>query len=587
LTFEDDGDQYQGQFPCGRFAGVYWPAVAVVTSALVIALSLIWILGHPYPAGWDEAEYNNRMLDDVAAVKEDGLWAGAGLLLQSDRSRPPAFRALALPVALLLGVSPILLRLVALAFFPLTLVFVYLAAARVAGRLAGATAVTVLAVCPQIIDATKIFGTEYPLYLATAATLYFLLAEWDRGGETEFRWLGLALALALGAWSKASFALIGGTAVLVCLLLSFRKSIRGPSVQFLAKSVILAAILACPWWLLNWREAVEYARFASGFARHSIGTGAWEVVANWTLKIALKSVGPALTLLALAVFLTPLLGAFTRRRSAMTRTRTVALWTCLLTPLPLLLLHLFGSNHNMRLLSPAFIPCAVAFGIVAGKTSWTRLRWLTVVAGAAVLAQLLMIAQPLLMAADGLEARCMDLLPSPPAATPAGYERGGASFLQAVMARNPIQVLVSRPQWDWQRLYDECRSLGINHPSIAYLGNSPPFNLPQIRNAWVRHREPVDVEWLWRYEEETLRWDDLLARLDDKTVVLTILRIYGSRFHRPHHMDNMHNVEFVERLKEDPRFDGPLGLPMGRDGKAEVIMFVRRPGGGGIAVEHR
>jgi hypothetical protein len=49
----------------------------------------------------------------------------------------------------------------------------------------------------------------------------------------------------------------------------------------------------------------------------------------------------------------------------------------------------------------------------------------------------------------------------------------------------------------------------------------------------------------------------------------------------------MHNVEFVERLKEDPRFDGPLGLPMGRDGKAEVIMFVRRPGGGSIAVEHR
>jgi hypothetical protein len=102
----------------------------------------MWILGHPYPAGWDEAEYNNRMLDDVAAVKEDGLCASAGLLLQSDGSRPPAFRALALPVALLLNVSPVMLRLVALAFFPVTLVFVYLAAARVTGRLAGATAVT-------------------------------------------------------------------------------------------------------------------------------------------------------------------------------------------------------------------------------------------------------------------------------------------------------------------------------------------------------------------------------------------------------------------------------------------------------------
>jgi hypothetical protein len=82
------------------------------------------------------------MPDDVATVKEGGLWAGAGLLLQSDGSRPPAFRALALPVALLFHVSPVVLRLVALAFFPLTLVFVYLAAPRVTGRFAGATAVT-------------------------------------------------------------------------------------------------------------------------------------------------------------------------------------------------------------------------------------------------------------------------------------------------------------------------------------------------------------------------------------------------------------------------------------------------------------
>ena len=566
------------------FARWYWLVFAVATSGLVLALSTVWVLGHPYPTGWDEAQYNSQLLSDAACVQAEGLVGVGKVLLCSDTARPPAFRVFVLPVILTLGVSPIALRFVSLAFFPITLLFIYLAAARVGGRVAGAFAVLALASCPEIVSATQTFGTEYPLYLATAATLYYLAANWDRREGSARDWIGLGLALGLGAWSKASFALIGGPAVLLTLVLSRRKAFRGPGAGFLVKSVFLAAILAAPWWLLNGREAIRYAWYASNFARHSIGSTFGEVLVNWSLKLTLRTAGPLLTLLVLAVLLTPLLSALAKRKTGMSHGQTTSLWLGLLTPVPLALVHLLGSNHNMRLLSPALVPFAVAFGVVAGQTSWSRARPLAAGVSVAICLQLVMMAQPLVYPQGVLTVRCTDHPSpySPSADRPGDKESGVASLVRAVAAKNPIQAMAARPQWDWQVLREKCRSLGMDNPSIGYLGNYYAFNEAQIKNAWLRHGESVKVEWLWRYDEARFDWARIEKLLADKDVVLTIPQIRGRRLYGPLRFDNLHNAEFVERLRRDARFSGPIVLPLVEDGYDEVIVFTRKP----VQTEH-
>ena len=52
------------------------------------------------------------------------------------------------------------------------------------------------------------------------------------------------------------------------------------------------------------------------------------------------------------------------------------------------------------------------------------------------------------------------------------------------------------------------------------------------------------------------------GRLEDRTVVLTALRIAGSGAHRPHLLDNAHNIEFIERMQHDGRFAGPVFEPV-------------------------
>jgi len=56
-----------------------------------------------------------------------------------------------------------------------------------------------------------------------------------------------------------------------------------------------------------------------------------------------------------------------------------------------------------------------------------------------------------------------------------------------------------------------------------------------------------------------------------------LLTLYG-----PLRFDNLHNAEFVERLRRNPRFSGPIVLPMVEDGYDEVIVFAREP----VQTEH-
>ena len=129
-------------------------------------------------------------------------------------------------------------------------------------------------------------------------------------------------------------------------------------------------------------------------------------------------------------------------------------------------------------------------------------------------------------------------------------------------------------QWDWERLRELCQTLGVDNPSIAIVGNANPFNRYQIKYAWLRHREEVSVESLWR-PSDALDWDELDARLVGKDVVL-ILHTCAHGLRRDlFFLDNKLNASFAERLNRNPRFKGPITLRFGSNEEGRVFVFVR------------
>ena len=86
--------------------------------------------------------------------------------------------------------------------------------------MAGAFAVLVFALSPEVVSASMFFGTDAPLYLATSAMLYFLFVNWTDPPERSSTWIGLGLAIGLGFWSKASFFAIAPPVIAFALIVS-------------------------------------------------------------------------------------------------------------------------------------------------------------------------------------------------------------------------------------------------------------------------------------------------------------------------------------------------------------------------------
>lgn len=514
----------------------------VLTVASVLAASTIWILDHPYGTGWDEAQYINCAHHDVAAVKEGdllvfGRWA---------RDKPPAYRLFLLPITLTLGVTPATLRFVSLAFLLGTLLFVYLAAQQIADKTAGAFAVIVVGLCPTIIAASQRFGTEFPLYLAISAMLYFLFRQWNNSTESCYNWIGLGLAFGLGALSKTSFLAIAIPVFTASLLLSWRKAIAGPTLQSLMKAAGLGTLLALPWWWHNYRFALGYARRAGAFARHSLGPPGPVTWGQWLEMFANNGLGLGITILVAAVLLTICFRRISKKRPQMNPRLVSSQWICWVGAVPLLLTHMLGINHNPRLLSPALIPLAIGVAALAATAGWTRARLLVTIAAGLFILQLVTTIAP-------VTGHC---------------RRQGFPGSTEVMCR--------WEQWNWDRLYNLCQSYAIKEASIAYLGHSPSFNPPQISYPWIKRGEQVDVERLWRYEEGTVNWQEIMASVANKDIIITAPGLIGSRWDKQD-IDNRHNAEFAERMRDETRFSAPIRLTMGPSEPLNLLVFMRTP----------
>jgi 4-amino-4-deoxy-L-arabinose transferase-like glycosyltransferase len=527
---------------------------------LVILLAAVrWSLGHPYGIHWDESLYFNTVHIDVFPLKDGMLLTLAKRFYWDSSGRPPAYRLLALPLLGLTGFHPTAARLVSLACFTLSSWFIYRTTRDIASKVAGALAALVFLLSPDVVAASIFYGTDAPLYLATSAMLYFLFASWSDSKQSAKNWIGLGLAIGLGFLSKTSFLLIVVPVFFFWFVESYLKRLSLPSVWSAWKAAVVAMVVALPWWVLNFQSAAAYTRYARGFVRNSLGPPSLLTWLRWMNTAFQSLLGVGVSLLILLIVIAVVRNAAVSEEKFLTPLQQAALIACFCAGVPLVLAQLSGTNHLLRHVSPAVIPLAIAIGILGNKVEWGRSWGSSTVSGILLGGQLLMLVSPVAFPND----KPVDI----------GFVNG----------MQPWQVMSRFDQWDWSQVRDIADRCQVPLPKIAFLGSGRVFNPPSIQSPWLDRApsnpraiaEIPNVRWMWRYEDGPIDWQKVMAVTNAVDMVLAAPHYIGERKNKED-LDNQHNLEFLNRVSQDPGFKGPIRLELGRFAPVEMDVFVKK-----------
>ena len=531
------------------FGRKIWLLLASVSIVLVTIASISWMKADPVAISWDEAVYFNQVIQDVNHFNASGLHGLASALLHEDSIRQPAYRMLSIPFVLVFGFTPTLVRLVNLGFFLITALILFLTARSLAGNDAGAIAAVFFCLCPFVLWCGIVFGTEFPFFLSVAATLYFLFLNWNKEGEVPYSWMGLGISLGLGALSKLTFLLFGGTVVAFAFILSWRKIIMNPRPAFLIKASFLGAILCSPWWILHYRAYIAYAHYAMTFVRHSWNMALPERIYAFFVASSENQLGPPLTILLILMISAFVFSRISGRDTGINHTQKTAIWVCLVPLVLFPLVQFTGDNMNLRYFTFSMIPLAVIVGVLSQSASWRQFRFAPGICGALFIAQLIMIFVPTVY--------------------PVVYPLNPAPMID----KAPWLVMARLEQWDLDPVRQLCNKYGIRSPSISYLGNARNFNPAQIEYTWLAHGGDVDVKWLWRYEDGPVDMDRIVKSVDRSDVVLTVLNYKGMLLDKQDR-DNRYDNDFATRLGHDTRFIGPFHIRVGRFDPVDMVVFL-------------
>jgi 4-amino-4-deoxy-L-arabinose transferase-like glycosyltransferase len=541
-----------------RSGGNVWAWFAAVTVIVIILSAICWSLAHAYGTYWDEAQYLNEVSTDLSRLRNGALLRLGGRIFLGFQPRPPAYRLLALPFLALTGFHATIARLSSLVWFALSAWFIYGATRRMASQVAAACSVLIFCLSPEIVSASIHFGTEGPLYLATSAMLYYLFACWDGGSHRPTNWIGLGLALGLGFLSKTTFIAIA-LPVLALWIVAGRwaKNIGLPRLTALRKAGALALLLAAPWWLLHARDAFGLAQYARGYVRHSLGPHSLLTWAYWLNTVFQCLWGHGTGVLIGLIAITGAIKIYLKKEIIFDPLQKAALGACACAGVPCVLLQLSGMNDQLRHISPAVIPLAIALGVFADQTGWTDSRAAVTLSGTLFCAQLFMIVFPVAF----------------PNKRP--VDKG---FITGTL---PWRVMARVDQWDWRQMRELSKSCGVETPKISYVGNGMQLNPPQIEYPWVPWAPNIhsqfDAAWLWRYEDGPPDWQKLMDSAAESDFVLTAPHYLGDPGAEDRQdLDNRYNAEFADRLSRDPRFQGPISLKMGRFQPVELAVFAKK-----------
>ncbi len=526
-----------------------WPIFAVATLITIIVGAICWSVHHPYGVGWDETQYLNEVAIDTHRLQAGMLIKLGGRILIKSWGRPPAYRLLAVPVLALFGFHTATARLVTLTCFGLSAWFIYLATRRIASQAAGAFAVLVFCLAPQVVSASIWFSSEGPLYLATSAMFYYLFASWIDTSEQSRNWIGLGLAVGLGLLSKSSFVLIGLPVLAFALVADRWKPLGVLMSVSLRKAGFLAVLVAGPWWVLNIKSSIAYAGYARDFGRNSLGSPSPVTWTRWLGTVLEGLLGYGLSILIALVVVAFVVKVISGRENTLTDLQKMALGACACAGLPIVLAQLSGTNHLLRHISPAIIPLAIVIGMLADNIGWTR-------SGAAIAVSSILLCTNLLMILD-------------PVVVPNKYPVDSG----LVNGSLPWRIMVRSDQWDWGSVKTIGDNCGVDDPKVSYLGDGRAFNQPQIEYPWAVKGLSTDVEWLWRYEDGPLDWQKVMDAAGQSDIVVTAPG-YEGQISNSENLDNQHNSELAQRLSLDGSFRQPIRLRMGRFEPVDVLIFL-------------
>jgi len=518
---------------------------------VLLTSAVKWMLDHPYAISWDEADYFNTVLADQSALRDSGLRGLRLEFLYSERGRPPAYRLLAIPFYVVFAFSPVTLRLVSLGFHWLGLAFLYLTTRKIAGPKCAVLSVLICCLSPDVLFSSVIFYTEYPLFLATTATFYFLVSSVESRSTAPRNWIGLSLAIGLGLLAKTSFVLVVAPVMVLALVAGRIPGLSGPPPSFAIKSGALGALIAAPWWWVNGGQALHYARYSRNFISGSLGKPSIGTWISWFLSVVQSLLGHGVTIVIALIIISWIRKRFIQRNASLDSVQRTVLLACACAILPLVLVQLTGTNHLLRHLCPTVVPLAIAVGLLAHVVGWSRSPTLLAISTLAFLAQLLMLVAPVY------------------------YPNTTAVGIGLVNGRLPWRALARFDQWDWSPLRELGVATGFEEPRISFVGVGRNLNPAHIRYVWALDGKlNTKVSMLWRHDLGTIDWNRVMESLDESDIVLTAPGYTEGVSTKKDH-DNEHNAELEHRLTGDPRFRGPIRLWMGRFEPVEVDVFVR------------
>jgi 4-amino-4-deoxy-L-arabinose transferase-like glycosyltransferase len=453
-----------------------------------------------------------------------------------------------------------LVRLVSLTCFALSSLLVYLAARRIGSSAGGGFAVLVFCLSPIVIRANMWFSTEGPLYLATAAMLYFVIRIWYDNPRHWSSWVGLGTAVGIGLLAKASFLAILVPLLVLWLVVERRRDLGIPSLAKEWKAGVLALLIAGPWWILNIKPAISYTQYARGFAANSLGSASRSMWLIWFWTVVQSLLGYGLTIMIALVVIAAFRQVIVKKAVVLDSHRKLALWLCTCAGIPLVLAQLTGTNELLRHISPAVIPLAIAVGALADWSGWATARVPMAVSGVLFCSQLAMIVAPIFF----------------PNNHPVKSGMANGQY--------PWRVMALVDQWDWTPIFKISRNCGAASPKISYLGSGAAFDPPQIERPWAAEGASTalatfpypEVAWLWRNEEGPINWQEVMAAANASDIVITAPHYAGGVGDSNSNLNNQYNLEFADRLSRDPYFRKPVRLEMGRFDPVQVLVFANR-----------
>jgi 4-amino-4-deoxy-L-arabinose transferase-like glycosyltransferase len=542
-----------------RSEGGIWSYFAAVSLLVILVAALRWSLAHPYGIHWDESLYFNDAALDVYRLKGGMFITLLKRFFLDTGGRPPAFRLLALPVLASFGFHTFTARLISMACYGCSCWFIYQATTRVTTAMAGAFAVLIFALSPEVVGASIFFGTDAPLYLATSAMLYYIFLTWSDQPKLASTWIGLGLSIGLGLLSKTSFFVIAGPVLVFWFVAGLFGKYGVSSLLRQWKAGVLAFAVGVPWWVLNGQVAMAYAKYARGFVRNSLGPPSIGTWMRWLNTVIQCLLGHGIAILIVLVLIAYLRVLISKRSTLLDPLQQAALGACLCAGLPIVLAQLSGTNHLLRHITPAMIPLAIIVALLADKAGWLRSVPAMAISGILVCAQLAMLVEPVVI----------------PNQKVVGIGFGNAAL--------PWRTMLRFDQWDWSPVRDISTRCGVAAPKVSFLGSGRAFTPPAIQFAWLeqppanRHdaTNPPYVKWLWRYEYGPLDWQKVMEAADQSDLAITAPAYMGEAGNMED-QDNQHNAEFAARLSQDPHFQKPIRLEMGRFEKFEVDVFLNK-----------